>query len=80
MADKQYWLMDGRAHYDIDSATVLECCPSLDRAYDSWHDFGDDTCIVDPDSMEIVDSLMWQETMQKDCEREWYKEADDGTN
>ena len=24
-----YWLMDGRANYDVDAAIVLECCDTL---------------------------------------------------
>ena len=42
----QYWLMDGRAFYDIDKAVVLETCDTYEAAMGSIEDYGDDTCIV----------------------------------
>ena len=62
--EKDYWVMDGRAHYSIDDATVLVCCSTLDEAYRSLDDFGSDSCIVDPDTKTIIDSLMWRDGRQ----------------
>ena len=42
-----YWLMDGRAAYSVDDATVLETCDTLEECAESINDYGDDTCIVD---------------------------------
>lgn len=67
-----YWLMDGRAHYDIDSALVLETCSSLKEAQQNINEYGADTCIVkvkshpikgnkfQVDKQEVVDSLIWR--------------------
>jgi hypothetical protein len=60
MAQKQYWLMDGRANYDVDVAYVLECCSSLKKAKRNINNYGADTCIVDAETQEVVDSLMWR--------------------
>ena len=60
MAQKQYWLMDGRANYDVGAAYVLECCSSLKDAKRNINDYGADTCIVDAETREVVDSLMWR--------------------
>jgi len=52
----QYWIMDGRAHYDVDKALVLETCSTFEEAYAHRYDYGDDSCIftVHPDgSMEL---------------------------
>lgn len=55
-----YWLMDGRANYDVDAATVLEHCDTLAEAKRNINDYGADTCIVDIESQKVVDSLMWR--------------------
>jgi uncharacterized membrane protein len=61
MAGKEgYWLMDGRANYDVDAAIVLECCDILAEAKRNINDYGADTCIVDAETQEVVDSLMWR--------------------
>jgi hypothetical protein len=74
-----YWLMDGRALNDIDSALVLETCDTLEEAQESIYDYGDDTCIVqveyrdyrdgtriaEPESQKIVDSLLWRRANEK---------------
>jgi hypothetical protein len=70
MDNKTYWVMDGRANYSIDNAMVLVCCPGLDDAYDCWKEFGADTCIVDPDTQEVVDSLMWRESQDANDKEE----------
>jgi len=73
-----YWLMDGRALYDMDSALVLETCGTLKEAQESIHDYGDDTCIVQVEYMDygdgritklgsqkIIDSLLWRRANEK---------------
>jgi hypothetical protein len=42
-----YWLMDGRAAYDIDEAAVLHVCDTLEQAEAEINDYGADTCIVE---------------------------------
>lgn len=59
---KGYWLMDGRANYDVDRAMVLECCDTLEEAKANINEYGADTCIVDVETQEVVDSLMWRKT------------------
>lgn len=58
---KYFWLMDGRANYDIDTAMVLETTDTYDEAMKSINDYGADTCIVevDGDKQTLVYSLMW---------------------
>lgn len=61
MAGKEgYWLMDGRANYDVDDAYVLRSCNTLEEAQIHINDYGADTCIVDVETQEVVDSLMWR--------------------
>lgn len=60
MSNQGYWVMDGRAHDDVDSALVLEACHDFAEARESIFDYGDDTCIVDAETQEIVDSLLWR--------------------
>jgi len=62
MGENGYWLMDGRANYDVDKALVLESCYTLEDARKSWHDYGNDTCIVDVKTQTIVDSLLWHKS------------------
>ena len=55
-----YYLMDGRANYDIDAAIVLDCCDTLEEAYKNIDDHGADTCVVEVGSEKtLVWSLMW---------------------
>ena len=63
-----YWLMDGRAHYDVDRAMVLECCNTLAEAERSIEKYGADTCIVDVETQKVVDSLMWRSLTERDNE------------
>jgi hypothetical protein len=62
---KHYWLMDGRANYDIDTAMVLETADTYAEAMESINDYGADTCIVevddDKETQELVYSLMWKD-------------------
>ena len=60
MAKQGYWLMDGRANFDVDRAIVLECCSTLKEAKRNINNYGADTCIVDVETQEVVDSLMWR--------------------
>ena len=55
-----YWLMDGRAIDDIDRALVLEVCETLDEAEENLFDYGADTCIIDCDTMKVIDSILWR--------------------
>jgi len=64
MGKQGYWLMDGRANYSIDDALVLECCSTLEEANHNINNYGTDTCIVDPETQEVVDSLMWRQLNQ----------------
>jgi hypothetical protein len=63
MDDTQYWVMDGRAHYSFDDATVLVCCDSLDEAKSYINDYGAGTCIIEVNTKtwehSIVASLLW---------------------
>ena len=43
----RYLLMDARARTDWDSATVFECCETLEEARESKDDYGTDTVIWD---------------------------------
>ena len=49
-----YLIMDGRAHTDIDRALVMECCDTLKEAKKNAREYGEDSCIVDSKTMEIV--------------------------
>ena len=60
MGKQGYWLMDGRANYDVDKAMVLETCNTLEEAQASINNYGADTCIVDVETQKVVDSLMWR--------------------
>ena len=55
-----YYIMDGRANYDVDAAFVLESCDTLEEAKESISGYGADTCIVD-EAGKVVDSLLWRE-------------------
>ena len=61
MSDKScYWLMDGRASYDIDKATVLECCDTYEKAVANINGYGSDTCIVEiPTEGKHKQRLIW---------------------
>lgn len=63
---KDYWLMDGRAIYDVDKALVLEVCCSLREAQENICDYGADTCIVDPETMTVIESLQWRSNERPD--------------
>lgn len=54
-----YWLMDGRANFDVDRAMVLRTCGSYSDAKKHVNDYGADTCIVDVETQSVVYSLMW---------------------
>ena len=56
-----YYLMDGRANYDIDAAIVLDCCNTLKEAVENINRYGADTCIVKDlgSGQTLVWSLMW---------------------
>ena len=60
MSKQGYWLMDGRANYSVDDAFVLECCNTLKKAKANINNYGADTCIVDVETQEVIDSLMWR--------------------
>lgn len=46
MITTYYYLMDGRANFDIDKAAVLETCDTIDEAMNSINNYGTDTCLV----------------------------------
>ena len=48
------YLMDGRARFNVDDAIVFSCCDSIEEAREEAPDYGDDTCIVDAETMEII--------------------------
>ncbi len=62
-----YWLMDGRANFDIDRALVLETCDTLAEAKAHLNDYGADTCLVEVDgnTQTLVDSLMWTDDRRR---------------
>lgn len=64
---EEFWVMDGRANFDIDKATVLVHCTSFEEALGCVHDYGADTCIVKVaehgQEQEIVYSLLQEEQM-----------------
>jgi len=51
--DSKYWVMDGRARYDIEKALVLSTCSSLEEAKEDLEMFGD-AVIVDVEKQEVV--------------------------
>ena len=55
----KYWIMDGRANYNVDKAMVLETCETIEEAYKNWEKYGTDTCIVKVDGQKVVDCLLW---------------------
>lgn len=50
---KEYWIMDGRARFDQDRATVCEICDSLNEAKANCSDYGD-AIVVDSKTNKIV--------------------------
>jgi len=66
MPKQGYWLMDGRANYSVDDAIVLECCDTLKEAKEHINDYGADTCIVDVETQNVIDSLMWRKKEKND--------------
>jgi hypothetical protein len=61
----QYWVMDGRANYDIDEALVLVNCKTLVEAFRNVDDYGADTCIVkvEGEQQKLIYSLAWWEIL-----------------
>jgi hypothetical protein len=53
MTNKEYWIMDGRARFDVDRAVVCEVCDSLKEAKRHAPNYGD-ACVVDAATMEVV--------------------------
>jgi hypothetical protein len=51
--NKEYWIMDGRARFDMDIAIVCEVCDSLKEAKQMVSEYGD-AIVIDPDTDEIV--------------------------
>jgi len=51
--------MDGRAHYSVDDALVLECCSTLEEARRNINNYGTDTCIVDVETQEVIPYVEW---------------------
>lgn len=49
----RYWIMDGRANYDIDSAVVISTCATLAEARAEVNDYGD-AVIVDSETGMVV--------------------------
>lgn len=58
MTNEQYWVMDGRAHFDIDKAIVLETCDTFEEAYNHRNSYEYDSCIVKVDE-EGNQELVW---------------------
>ena len=48
-----YLIMDGRAHYDVDVASVLDTADTLDEARREVKRWGD-AVVVDAETMEVV--------------------------
>lgn len=46
--EMSYMIADGRARYDIDRSTILECCDSLSEARKNLKDY-EDACILEVD-------------------------------
>lgn len=42
-----YYLMDGRAKFAIDKASILETCDTMKEAMANINNYGSDTCIVE---------------------------------
>lgn len=53
MANKEYWIMDGRARFDTDRAVVCEICNSFGEAMRRLDNYGD-AVVVDPRTDEVV--------------------------
>jgi len=65
---EQYWLMDGRAVFDIDKAIVLEVCETYQEAWSNRNDYGADTCIVlvADGGHTLLHCLMWEREADDD--------------
>ena len=50
----RYWIMDGRAHFNMDCATVCEVCDTLAEARKCVTTWPTDHVIVDSKTMRIV--------------------------
>lgn len=37
----RYWIMDGRANFDVDDAKIISCCETLKEARAEVGDYGD---------------------------------------
>ncbi len=51
---KMYFIMDGRAQYDVDRAIVCEVCHGLDEAEAALPSWPHDHVVVDQDTWQIV--------------------------
>ncbi len=52
-----YYIMDGRANYDIDAALVHEVCASLQEAKRNIKKYSNDSCIVSDNC--VIYSPLW---------------------
>lgn len=68
-----YMIMDGRAHFDTDKAIVCEICDSLEEAKNNAASYGDDACVVDPETDEIVWCVCCK---RNEGWKEWLKKRD----
>lgn len=58
-----YWVMDGRANYDIDKASVLVTTKTFEEAMEYLDSYGADTCIVEVTGQgnSVVHSRLFEE-------------------
>jgi len=57
----RYWVMDGRAHFDIDRANVLDTAQTMEQAVANMLKASEgDACIVDTTNDTVVDSRAWR--------------------
>lgn len=59
---EEYFIMDGRARFDVDRAIIVECCNSLKEAERTMkRDYkGYDYVIVRRSDMTVVEGLKWK--------------------
>lgn len=57
----RYYILDGRANEDPDSATVLEACDDWSTATSSVFFYSADACVYDVEKKEVILSLLWDD-------------------
>jgi hypothetical protein len=56
MKNPEFFIMEGRARFDVDNAIVVSCCDSLEEAIEEMKEYyiGYDYVVVDTSTNEVV--------------------------